>query len=397
MTQATPTTQALADTIVAQLESAYGQTTPLLQKAFTRVLGKVLAGVHVLLYRYVGFIAMQMFVEHASKKETVINGRVVRPLVEWGRLIGVGDPLPATRAELSVTVTVRTQTGNLPAGSQLLYPGTGVLYLTTASVALNAPTVTVTVRASSDQAGGGGEGTLGNLSAGAVLSFANPLPNVGPTAVVAAQTVTGADAEKEDAYRARILRRFQSKPQGGAYADYQQWAEEEPGIVHAYPYTGAPGEVDVYVEATSASSGSADGIPTNAQLVAVAARLEQTESGLASRRPANAAVNVKPITRRTFDVTITGLDAPDLARAQTDISAAADEYLRSREPYIEGLSTPPRLDRITLSALSGVVDDAVTANGGFAASVTLKNAGAPLTVYELVEGEKAKLGTITFV
>lgn len=396
MTQAAPTTQALADTIVAQLESAYGQTTPLLQKAFTRVLGKVLAGVHVLLYKYGGFLALQMFLEHASMKETLINGRIVRPLVDWGRRIGVGDPLPATRAELSVAVTVRVQTGSLPAGSQLLFPATGVLYVTTAAVALNAPAVSVTVRAASDQAGGGGEGAVGNLSPGAMLSFANPLPNVASTAVVAAQTVTGSDAETPEDYRARILRRWQRKPQGGAYADYQQWAEEEPGILNAYPYTGSPGEVDVYVEATTASSDSADGIPSPAQLTAVAARIEHEESGLASRRPASAAVNVLPITRRTFDVRVTGLEAADMGRAEADITAAVDEYLRSREPFIEGLSAPPKLDRITLSALSGIVDDAVTANGGFAGAVQLRNAGSPLTVYELAPGEKAKLGSITF-
>ena len=41
-------------------------------------------------------------------------------LVEWGRLIGVGDPAPGTQAELYVNITVTTQGGTLPAGTQLL-------------------------------------------------------------------------------------------------------------------------------------------------------------------------------------------------------------------------------------------------------------------------------------
>lgn len=396
MPLATPTTQDLADNITAQVELAIGQTIPLLPKAFIRVLAKALAGTQILLYKYAGFIFLQMFVTYATNEETVINGRVIRPLTEWGRLVGVGDPVDATRAELTITVTVQVQTGSLAAGSQLLFASTGVVYVTTAAVALNAATVTATIRASSDQSGGSGEGAIGNLEVGDVVSFANPLPNVATDAVVASVVTTGADAEDIEDYRARVIRRFQSKPQGGAYADYQIWGESVAGIAHVYPYTGDPGEVDVYVEATEASSGSADGIPTGAQLTAVAAAIELDDEGLASNRPANAAVNVLAITRTAFDVTVTGLDAPDLTEAQSTIEQAVDEYLRSREPFIVGLSILPRTDRVTLAAVSGVIDDVVSAVGGSVTTVALTVASAATPAYTLGAGEKAKLGTLTF-
>jgi uncharacterized phage protein gp47/JayE len=394
---ATPTTADVAENICAQIELSVGQTIPLLPKAFTRVLAKALAGVVVLLYKYAGFIFLQMFVAYASSEDTVINGRVVNPLTEWGRLVGVGDPIAATRAELTATVTVLVQTGDLPSGTQLLFADTGVVYVTTAAVDLDAATVIVSIRASSDQDGNGGEGSIGNLEIGDVVSFANKPPNIASDAVVASVVTTGADAEDVDDYRARIIRRCQNKPQGGAYADYRIWGEDVAGIANVYPYRGDPGEVDVYVEATPESSGSPDGIPTGAQLTAVAAAIELDSAGLASNRPVNAAVNVYPITRRAFDVTVSGLVAADVPAAENLIESAIDEHLRSREPFIVGLSVFPRVDRVTLAAVSGEVDDAVNAVGGTVTTVALELSAAPIVAYSLADGERAKLGTLTFV
>jgi len=393
MALAVPSTQEISDTIVSQLEASLSQTIPLLPKAFARVLAKVLAGVFVLLYKYAGFIFLQMFVAHATMRETVVNGKTIRPLVEWGRLIGVGDPIDATRAELVITVTVTNQVGNLVGGAQLVRAETGVVYDTIAAVALNASTVSVTIRAGSDQDGNGGVGTLGNLNPGDIVSFANPLPNVARDCLVVSQAVTAADAETTDAYRERIYRRFQRKPQGGAYADYQEWGEGVAGILNVYPYAGDPGEVDVYVEAV-ATIAQPDGIPTNAQLVDVYDAIQLDESGLATRRPVNAAVNVLPITRTAVDVTVSGLDADDIPAAKTSLEEAIDEFLRSREPYIVGLSTLPRDDRITLAAIGGIVDGAVSAVGGVVTAVTLTAGG---TAYTLGQGEKSKLGTVTYV
>lgn len=396
MNLVTPTTQEISDNIVAQLSGSIGQSIPLLPKTFTRVLAKVIAGVFVMLYKYAGFAALQMFVTRASASETIFNGQAIVPLVEWGRLVGVGDPEPATAAELIVDVTVLTQTGVLPANSQLVRAQTGVVYLTNASVALDAPVIQVRARAASDQAGGGGLGIIGNLSPGDQVGFASPLPNVATLATVSSQSVTGADAETSEAYRARILRRFQRRPQGGAYADYQAWGEEAAGIVAVYPYTGAPGQVDVYAEATPESSGSPDGYPTPAQLAAVAALIEQDQGGLASRRPANAAVNVYSITRASFTAVVTGLAAPNIPDAQNAIEDALDDYMRTRAPFIEGLSTLPRLDRVTEAAAAGVVDDVVSAIGGSVTSVSLELSGVPQPSYTVGRGEKARLANTVF-
>jgi uncharacterized phage protein gp47/JayE len=393
----TPTTAELSTTIVSQIEGSIGESVPLLPKSFIRVLAKVLAGVVILVYRYAGFSLLQMFVATASTQETVVNGRTIIPLVEWGRLVGAGDRERATRAELNVTVTVTSQTGSLPAGTQLLHSSSGVLYTATAPVALDAATVTLRVRAASQSGGGDGTGDVGNRAPGDTLTFANPLSNVARDAVVASVAEQGADAEDWEVYRARVTRRFQRRPQGGAYADYEAWSTEVAGIVAAYPYTGDPGEVDVYVEATVESSGSPDGIPTSPQLAAVAASIDLDEAGLPTRRPANAAVNVLPITRTPFDVTITGLIADDVPATQTAIVDAIGEYLRSREPYIVGLSLLPRRDRVTLASVSGVADEAASALGATFTSAVVEISSVPTPNYTLGNGEKAGPGTITFV
>ena len=398
MSLQTPTTKEISDNIIAQLEASLNQTIPLLPKSFLRVLAKALSGVFILLYKYSGFMFLQMFVQTASDKETIVNGVAISPLTLWGVTIGVGLPVAATNAELIIDITVELQTGTLPSGTQLINTDNGVTYITIGVVALNAPTVSATVKAVSDQAGGGGAGAIGNLDVGAILSFANPLANVSRNTVVTSQTVTGANAEDTEVYRQRVLDRFQKRPQGGATVDYGIWGEEVAGIINVYPYTSdCPGQVDVYVEATVESSGSPDGIPTTPQLQAVLDSIELDQNGLASRRPANALANSFPITRVGFDVKVTDLIVDDLAQVQATIVTAVEEYFLSREPFISGLSILPRNDRITNSGVAGIVDDIVSASGGIFTDVTVKQSGVSINTFTLGIGEKSKALSVGFI
>lgn len=395
----TPTTQEVYENIIAQLEASLNQTIPLLPKSFNRVLSKVIAGVVIIVWKYCGFIFLQVFVATASDQDTEVNGVIVNPLKFWGRLIGVGDPTPATNAELFIDITVNNQTGTLETGTQLINTANGVTYITVAAILLNAPTVQGVIRAVSDQTGGGGAGSIGNLNPGDIVSFANPIANVDRNAVVNFQVITGADEESTEAYRQRIIDRFQKRPQGGAYADYELWGEEAAGIINVYPYTGQPGEVDVYSEATPESSGNPDGIPTTAQLQDVLDLINFDENGLASRRNANAFVNSLPIIRTGFDVTIDGIAGVDnLADVQANITNAITEYLLFVEPFIAGLSILPRRDQITRVRISAIAEDFVSASGGTFTSASFNLTGAPtlLIDYVLGEGEKAKLVNINY-
>jgi uncharacterized phage protein gp47/JayE len=396
-----PTTSDLNTQIVNQLAGSLGQSIPFLPKAFLRVLAKVLAGCFVLLYKYCGFLFLQLFVAYASDKETTVLGRKLIPLVEWGRLVGVGDPDPATRAELWINATVLAidASKSIAAGQQLTRTETGFIYTVVAPVALSASPIAIRIRATSSPKGGDGSGTTGNLQPDDIVEFANTPPGVATKATVTSQAVTAADAETTDRYRGRIVEHMQAPPQGGAYADYREWAEDVAGIVNAYPYAGLPGQVNVYVEADEASSGSPDGVPTGPQLTAVfnSIQLNDAGTGKATRRPVSAAVNVLAITRHPFDVQISAL-SPDTTETRIAIREGVDEQLRSLEPFIVGLSSLPRKDRVTQSAISGVVDAIASAKGATISSVALLIGGVPKPAYTLLAGEKAKLnGDPTYV
>lgn len=394
MSLQTPTTEEISDNIIAQLEAELNQTIPLLAKSFMRVLAKALAGVHIILYKYSGFNFLQIFVRTASDRPTEINGITLVPLTEWGRMVGAGDPIPATHAELTVAINVDVIGGTLAAGAQMVGASNGVTYLTLAAISLNSATVAGHVRAVSDQSGGGGAGAIGNLDVAAVISFANPLPNVQRDATVGPTDVLGVDVELTASYRQRILDRFQKRPQGGAYADYELWGEEVPDVANIYPYTSTnPGQVDVYVESLSLP----DGIPDSTLLDAVADAIELDAAGLATRRPAGALVTTVAITRTEFDTEVTGVVVGNLAQVQADIDAAVVEYFENSEPFIDGLTPLPRTDRITNSAVTGIVDDIVSAAGGIFTSVEISIVAVPQTLYTLGTGEKAKTTAVTFV
>ena len=400
MSLETPTTQQINENIIAQLEASLNQTIPLLPKSFLRVLAKVLSGVFVIIYKYGGFIFKQMFVQTASFKDVDFNGTTINPLKFWGRLIGVGDPVEATRSELEIEITVLDQTGNLSSGTQLVGETNGVTYILTSGVVLNSEKVQGIIKAVNDQSGGNGSGIIGNLEPDQLVSFVSPLPNIDRIAKVTKQEVTGTEGETEAFYRQRIIDRFQKKPQGGAYADYEQWGEEAAGIIKVYPYTGQPGQVDVYSEATIDSSGNPDGIPTQAQLQDVLDLINYDQNGLASRRNANAWVNSLPITRTAFDALIVGIaGVSDLAETRNSITAALKEYFLSVEPFISGLSLLPRNDRITRTRVSSIVEDIVTASGGTFISVSfkVKDTVSSLDAYSMGKGEKAKISSVDFL
>ena len=124
MSLSPPSIATLSTAIEAQLTSQLS-TVPLLPKSFSLVIAKVLAGVFVILWKYAGWIFLQMFVAYATMDEVTINGKRVRPLVELGRQYGVRDPTAATRAVLVVEFDVTTQSGTLPAQTALLRTETG--------------------------------------------------------------------------------------------------------------------------------------------------------------------------------------------------------------------------------------------------------------------------------
>ncbi len=133
------------------------------------------------------------------------------------------------------TIVINGTAGvTVPLGQQMFSP-TGQRYETTAAQVIDNVTATP-VRAL--VAGAAANNPLG-------LTFDAPPPG---TVSASAVTATGGiDAESDAALLARLLLRLANPPQGGAKADYEQWALSVPGVARAYVFDirRGPGTVDV--------------------------------------------------------------------------------------------------------------------------------------------------------
>lgn len=396
MALVTPTTEEIRDQIINQVVASTSLVANLLPRAFTRFFSNILAGVFMICYKYAGWMFLQIFVRTASFEETEILGEKVTPLIEWGRLIGEGDPNAATQAELLLDITVINQTGSIDAGTLATSTKNNITYILLSAITLDAATKQGTFRAASDIDGGIGAGEVGNLDPGDTVSFVEPLPNVERDMIVDSLTVTGVDAETESEYRQRVIDRFQLQPQGGAGVDYVIWGTEDEQVLNIYPYTGDNGFVDVYVEVKS--SVEPDGIASQDVLDAVRGVITFAD-GEQTRKPINAYLNTYSITRQGFDINIVGLLVDDQAAVEADITDAVETYFLEREPYIDGVTSLPRKDRIQINELLGIVGSFVYAANGTFSDVTVFLTGTATEVdnlYSLQIGEKAKAFSVNF-
>jgi hypothetical protein len=394
MSQQVPKISEINANIIAQLEASLGTTIPIFPKSFSRVLAAAIAAIFIIGYKFAGWVCLQLFVKYASYDSQTVNGQTFIPLVEWGNLIGVGAPKPATRWEGEITVPVQQQIGDLKAGSFLLKKDTGVIYSVIADVPLDAATVTAKIQSVDDDQGNSGFGEISNLSIGDELEFANPLPYVSGTVVVSAETVVAADAESENAYRDRVATRFQKRPQGGARVDYQIWGELVEGIDLVLPYTGNPS--DNHMTLFSRSTTEVDGFPTPTQLDAVKDSVLFDEEGFATRAPPGVLITSNSITRTEVEIEIQGLGLTDgssitLTSLQQKIQDALTSHLLGLEPFILGVSTLPPQDRVSSAAIGGVIYAVTESNAAFFGAYVVRIGGNITTTKVLDEGQLAKL------
>jgi len=391
----------IADEIISQMATSMNTTIPLLPKSFCRVLAKALGGVFVLLYEFAGWNLLQMFVKTASNKPLNFNGQTINPLQTHGELVGIYQKT-GQRAERTVEITVLTQGGTLVSGERIANPDTQMIYVVVGNVSLNAPTVYATIRATRP-------GVLGNVDLGTELYFVSPPDAVEKEVTVSADGTAGVDPETTEAYRERVLERWLARPQGGAMADYKNWAEEVTGVRNAYPYAAwkhpnipnsRAGQVFVFIE----SDDTPDGVPLPAGLAdAVAAYIEGDSAGLSNRRNINAEVRVFGITRTAFDVEISQITTDNdetTEAAKTAIQEGLTDFFYDREPggQVGYTVLPPKKDVVSQMEVGGIVSRIAAGYNGSIGSIKVIESGVgEIEKRELQEGEKAKLGTLTWI
>lgn len=357
-----PTVAEIRDQIISDVEGSIGQSVPLLPRAFVRVLAAALAGVQALCYRYGRWAVRQIFAATADEEALVARG------AQYGL-----TPSPAVAAVLTAQAT-GTDGTTIPAGTLWIGDENSLVYSQNEAVEIAGGTAAITVRCLT-------AGDEGNLAAGQTLTISTPIAGVDSAASVTGTTTTGEDAESVESFRAEVQERERHKPQGGAPADYVQWALEVPGIVKAFAHRITAGYATVYPMIAL----SGDRIPDEA-------KREEVRQYLAdlSRKPLQSTPVVEAMTEVVFDVTITDL-VPNTADVKARIESQLEAYLLARFPRQYPDEVAPT-DTVSTAALSGAAVDV----GMFSGVLTMTADSTPATTYTLGAGELARLGTVTW-
>jgi uncharacterized phage protein gp47/JayE len=399
-----PTTQELIDQFLANLEASLGQTSPINEKAFLRVISAAEGIVFTSLYKYAAYQVKQMLAITAFGTGLDLIG------AEYGitRKAAEATVLTATLPGVDTTI--------IPQTVDFIGDANGVRYFLDSSYTIGVPTPGVAEMTMTAET----LGVVGNLQAGDTLSIGTQVAGaetVATVAVITGQTTailnTGAEEETDEAYRIRILDEIRAVCGGGNAADYRKWAQEVAGVARAYPYAGKPVELliessppdrTVYIEADTTID--PDGIAPQSLLDEVRDTITTDPVTGLARQPlglTDDTLFIESISRTQFYVSVITLSVPDdlVAKAKAEIEDAVTAYFLRIKPFVDGLdSLIDRNDKITDTTVSNVVQDVLSANGGTANGVIFGLfQGDSLPEYQLSPGELAKLasGGITYV
>lgn len=384
--------------LIESFQEKFNNKLRLLPKSFIVILSKVLSVIFVLPYKVCGWFYLQLFPDTASFDRVNVMGVILQPLVKLGVNIGVGEPTSGQAWEGLVSATVVTEGQAITAGTQLKSDVTGLMYVVSETVTTTGANVDVPVYCV--QSGSGG-----NLAQGDEIKFVSPLGFIAQDAVVASTTKEGLDEETADHYRARVVNRYSTQPQGGALSDYRIWSYDAPGVLQTYPYNGedSPGDVEIYVAGNT--DVYPDRVPGRELCVAVGeACTYDPETGIADRKPLTAILdpdnngtyrNIKPVSIVTVDVYVTDVDGVDVSDFGAAYKSVCDDYLLGREPYIRGLSDENNktnsIQKNTLIALANSVATSLKAQFG---TVTMNIENEQVDNYSLDRGELSALGNL---
>jgi len=382
------TTKEIISTIVTNFETAIGQTVPLSDKAFLRVLATNMGLVFTALKKFTVEKSRQNLAETATADDL--------------ELIGSNYGVNKTAAVAAVVTIDTTGTNGTDITPLMTYVAdfSGVRYIPTETVTVAGGVATVTVQAETT-------GEDGNLTAGDTLTIESQVAGLSAAAEYNATTTTGVDREDEDTYRRRVLTEIRTVGGGGNSADYRTWGEAVAGVAAIYPYAGRPasegtdlpGDRTLFVKA-STGDGTAD--TTLKNLVRSEVNTDP-DTGL-SRVPLgmpDATLFVESITLTGLNVEIENLDFPagQEADVKTRVEAALTAYLADVYPWVSGLDLDTDVnDTITGVSIANAIQPVLDVTGSFATRVRVKTVSPAAYVdsYEVDEGELVELNTLSW-
>lgn len=386
------------DLLIENLQEKFNRELRLLPKSFIVVLAKVVASVAVIPYKLCGWLYLQMFPDTAYFGEVDILGSVVNPLVKLGVQFGIGEPRKGTAWGGSATATAVTTGSVIADGTQLKNKKNGLLYLVSGSRIVDAESVSFRIYCTVS-------GGAGNLQVGDELEFVSPLGFVLKTVTVDGVENVGSDDETEASYRRRIVERYRAQPMGGALADYRNWGLEVPGVAQIYPYASETHGGHVLLYVAGDESAYPDRTVDRGLCVQVGeACTYDPESGIANRKPITAILdpeadgsysNVMSVSIVTFDVKVTGIRSTYIADFGEAFKGALEVFLKSKEPWIRGLSNDGGVtDIISTNSIIAEADRVAGLLKISFESVELLLDSSYRESYTLAWGQLARLGNL---
>lgn len=353
------------------LTARLGIAVPTLRRWLLGTIGSSTADLLHLGFGYLDYAVRQAFASTAD-----------RPYLErQGRELGIA---PTSAAPAGGAVVFAGTAGTpIAAGVGVQTTDSSVAYTTQASGTIGGGgTVSIAVLATTP-------GVVGNQPAGATLNLSIALAGVNGTATVDTGGLTGGlDVEGTPAYRARVLARKQSPPQGGCATDYLAWAKTVPGVTRAwvYPLLRGPGTVDV----TFTMDGRADPLPLSGDIAAVQAAIGGTRAPTGPA-PVTADALVWGATAQPVPVTIQHLNPSNSttqAAVQTQLAALIASATPAGAIIGDGVSAGNAGGTLYLEQFSAAINGAV--------GVSSFDLVAPAADVIAATGCILQLGTVTF-
>ncbi|HXP52171.1 MAG TPA: baseplate J/gp47 family protein [Bacteroidia bacterium] len=382
----------LITNIQTAIESEFGVSISINKRSMLRVFAAVQAASLKLYYLTIGSLQKNIFVDTADPES--LGGTLER----FGRVKLGRNPFKAVSGQYELTITgaigaTIKASSVFKSNDDSLNPG--FLFILDNAFTLSASPTTIIVRALTT-------GTDSKLNVLDKLTPTSPIALVDALIYVSAITVQPLAAEDIETYRSAVIASYRTETQGGAASDYRIWANDAQGVQRVYPYakSGAPAEVNLYVEATIADSTDGKGTPSGALLTAVEAVVEQDPDitlpiNDRGRKPLGAwAVHYLPVTIEEIDVVINGyvgLTAP----IQTQLTNAITDLINQIRPFIAAADVLNDKNDILDGNRIIAVILAQTPGAVFGAINIFVN-GVPLNTYTFIDGNIPHVNSVTY-
>ncbi len=387
-----PTLKELYDSIVADLENEMNVSIPLYGKVALRAIAAAQAAKLKLVYLQVGRVQKNIFVDTADPES--MGGTLER----FGRIKLGRNPFPARAGEYTATVT---GIGGDISASQTFKSNDdsfspGKLFIIDAPYELEDSPGEITIRALES-------GLDSRLMIGDRLTATSPIAGVDRIITISGEVTAPLEAESLEDYRQKAIESFQTEPQGGAATDYRIWAADVQGVKKVYPYarSGAGGEINLFVEATTGSSIDGHGTPSPAMLEEVRAVIEfdpddtkpLNERG---RRPLTVVeVHCLPVTVLNVLITIEGFQGltPSI---EESIKTAVNANVSNVRPFVGASDVlADKNDILDKNRIISTILQA--APGSVFGNVTMEVDGVEYSSYEFLYGDIPVLDDIDYV